>query len=353
MFWKKKKKEEGDAESQEFSDEEVDHIMDEAEASDSLDEESKPRSKNTKVATIGFIALVLLAGIYFGSKNYPELLVHKDNLLALVGFNKETPENPEIPAAPPPAAKEHQEPPKPAAMEADKKPPEPRPETREAKPRLNENVAQEVHPSEPPKPRAEAPAVHPEKTPARAEESPREKAKAPAAPPSPPPATTSSGKYAIQVGTFSIKENAVKLIQKLTESGYEAYGVPISVSGSRQKQKNIHAGPFYSKLEAEEAEEELRKNDVPSARVVYDKGEASYRVEVGNPSTVGAAERLKEKIRRLGYQDGGSKSTRGGDAMTAVYVGNFADKDQAEEVRKKLPKEDVPSSWVVVAPSRG
>ena len=351
MFWKKKKKqeEEGDAENQEYSEDEVDQIMDEAETSDSQDGESKPRSKNTKVALIGVIALVLLAGIYFGSKNYQELLVHKDKLLAMVGLNKEAPEKPEIPVPAPP--KELQEPQKSSVVEAEKKSPEPKPEAHEAKPRLHENVAQEVPSSELTKPKAETPTTHPERTVARPEESLKEKAKVPAAPRSTPPAPTSSGKYAIQVGTFSIKENAVKLIQKLTESGYEAYGVPISGSGSRQK--SIYAGPFYSKLEAEEAAEELRRSDVASARIAYDKSEASYHVEVGRPATEGASERLREKIRRLGYQDGGSKSQRGGDAMTAVYVGNFADKAQAEEAQRNLPKEDVPSSMIVEAPKRG
>ncbi|MBI5185594.1 MAG: SPOR domain-containing protein [Nitrospinae bacterium] len=385
-MFKKKKKEAEETESSEYSDEAMDQIMDEAEAGESEEGGSKTRSKNTKIALISVIGLVLISGIYFGSKYYDALLVQKDKLMVLVGLKKE---EPKISEAEKKVSEEEKA--KLAEMERIKK------EERIAKRKKEaeeggakeENVAKEVQPegaqtakAPPPAAKAvehienqgkqkqqEAPKEHlakkeekeipknkesgkpampePMKT---TDNSTKAEKQAPApASPAQAPHTSTSGGYAIQVGTFAVKENAVSLIQKLSEKGFESFGVPVYGSAGSNA---VYAGPFYSRAEAEDAAREIKRAGVHGARVIYDKAEAIYKVDAGKYSSASKADDTEEKISSLGFE-AISETEKNSGNLTAVYIGNFATEAQAEEVRKGLPKDLVPSSAVVKSPKQG
>lgn len=367
MFKKKKKEAEA---GEEFSDEEMDQIMDEVETGGPGEAGNKTRSKNTKIALISIIGLVLIAGIYFGSKYYGVLLVQKDKLMVMAGLKKE---ESRISEAEKKAVEEERA--RFEEIESRKKEERMaiRKKEREEGKTQEENVAKEVpsEASEPTKQTPIPPSVEKpkedigQKDNKRGEESrDREKtpisgtgkelensakAEKPAAPSRSTSATTSpSGEYAIQAGSFAVKENAVSLIKNLTERGFEAFGVPFSDSA---RSNIVYAGPFYSRVEAEEAAKEMQREGIRNARVTYDREEAIYKVDAGSYSSMDKAKSLEEEISRVGFESGRETQKASG-SMTAVFIGNFADGTKAEEVRKSLPKEIVPSSFVVKSPKR-
>ncbi len=348
-------KEEG-TENDEYTDDEIDSIMDDDELAGSEAAGSKTRSKNTKLALIGGVALVLIAAIYFGSTNLDILLEKKDQLMVMVGLKKETPKISEEEKA---ALEEEK-----ARLEAIAQlEEEERLAALKNEPAPEEDVAEEVTEEPESEPVSEPAPQHAEET--VKEESSKIKESEIASggepiEPSEPPAETppvkavaappmaSSGEFAIQAGTFGVKQNAIKLIKKFTDQGYQAYGIPHHGSG---KYHTVNAGPFYSKPEAQEAAREMKSNGIRSPRVTYDSNDASYLVVAGKSKSAYDSEMLAGKVRRLGYK-ASSEYKKGAGAMTVVYVGNFATRAEAEKVRRNLPKKEVPSSLIVKSPKQ-
>ncbi len=348
MFWKKKKEEE----SVEYEEGEVDQIMvDEAGALDSGQEE-KPRSKNTKIVLIGGIALVLIAAIYFGSQYYNELLKKKDELMVLAGLKKEPQKAPSTLTQKETKKKlkirkKKLREKKKAVVE------EMRREKGKDKKLKEGNIAREITQDVNGAKGSYAPQPEGDKT-EKADRIPSETApptieKKVASSENDTPAMTSSGEYAIQIGTYAVKKNAVGLIQKFTERGYETYGLPYSGSS---KSYTVYAGPFFSKPEADEAARELRRSRIRSPKVIYEKRNATYKIRIGRYSSSNKSRKMLEVIQDLGFE-GSSEYKKGSGKMIVVYIGNFSSRAEAEEVQNRLPKEDVPSSLIVKSRKQG
>ncbi|WP_307257940.1 N-acetylmuramoyl-L-alanine amidase [Oikeobacillus pervagus] len=77
--------------------------------------------------------------------------------------------------------------------------------------------------------------------------------------PTAPPTQTSY--YRVQVGAFHNKENALSLVKKLKEKGFEAY-IPEKTSASNLYQ--VQAGAFYNKENAQDLVDQLKKIGIES-----------------------------------------------------------------------------------------
>jgi len=357
----KKKKEADPTEALEYSDYEMDQMMDDSDIP-GLEPEgkgSKTRSKNTRLALISFIALILIAGIYFGSKYYNVILEQKDKVMTMVGLKKKAPKISE-------AGKKAREEEKARLAAIEKLNREantrgPEGETRGGKKPADENIAQEVTPARK-EPSTEAQSgltsdidsKKQEGTVQKGQESVKEIQNLPSKRTTKRPVSTEkpvtvpSGEYAIQIGTFAIRNNATRLIRKFTERGVGVYGVHFSGASGRH---TVYAGPFYSKPEAEEAAREIRASGIRGVRVIYNKKTAVYKVYIGKSGSVRRFKKLAAKIERMGFE-AGMEMKRGPGGLTAVYIGNFTSAEEAERARHGLTREDVPSS-LVVKRSRG
>ncbi|MCF8116957.1 MAG: SPOR domain-containing protein [Desulfarculaceae bacterium] len=98
-----------------------------------------------------------------------------------------------------------------------------------------------AQPAATPAPAPAKPAPKPEIKPA-----PQPPAKAEATPPEKP--AEASGRFAVQVASFSDKEQALNLVRRLQDSGYRAYMLMVTVQGAGRRFR-VRVGP-YAELDA-------------------------------------------------------------------------------------------------------
>jgi DedD protein len=79
----------------------------------------------------------------------------------------------------------------------------------------------------------------------------------PKPPPTKPPATL-SGTFAVQLGSFSSKENADRLVKEMTAKGFTAFLAPITSSNGRELYR-VRVGPARDRAAAEALATQLRR----------------------------------------------------------------------------------------------
>jgi DedD protein len=128
-------------------------------------------------------------------------------------------------------------------------------------------------PVQKPAPQPAAPAPEPEPSPEPiAEQEPPPPLPEPAAKPAPPrivPASyqKASGKFSVQVGAFSQKENADAVMRDLESRGYQPYVV--EMPGSRKVLHGVRIGRYADRAEALRAASEFREREKMSAIVIW------------------------------------------------------------------------------------
>ena len=85
-------------------------------------------------------------------------------------------------------------------------------------------------------------------------------------PASSPPATSTTGMWAVQLGSFGSKENADKLSARLRTEGYLAFISPVDTSAGRRYRVRI--GPQDTREGAEEMAARLKKAGEENAQVM-------------------------------------------------------------------------------------
>ena len=81
-----------------------------------------------------------------------------------------------------------------------------------------------------------------------------------------PPATSTTGMWAVQLGSFGSKENADKLAARLRKEGYLAFISPVDTSAGRRYRVRI--GPQENREGAEEMAARLKKAGEENAQVM-------------------------------------------------------------------------------------
>lgn len=69
--------------------------------------------------------------------------------------------------------------------------------------------------------------------------------------------TSSSDTWVVQVGAFSSHERSLEMVERLMDSGFQAFEVP--TEGSRGLRYFVRVGPFKTAGDADEARDELRQ----------------------------------------------------------------------------------------------
>jgi DedD protein len=82
----------------------------------------------------------------------------------------------------------------------------------------------------------------------------------------PPPATSTTGMWAVQLGSFGSKENADNLSARLRQEGYLAFISPVDTSGGRRYRVRI--GPQDTREGAEEMAARLKRAGEENAQVM-------------------------------------------------------------------------------------
>jgi DedD protein len=85
-------------------------------------------------------------------------------------------------------------------------------------------------------------------------------------PVAPPVATTptsrspavASGAFAVQLGSFSVRDNADQLVREMTAKGFNAFVAPITTSGGRELYR-VRVGPTRDRAAAEALAAQLRR----------------------------------------------------------------------------------------------
>ena len=103
--------------------------------------------------------------------------------------------------------------------------------------------------TETPAPRTETPVPRAETPPPRTETPP------PRAVTAPPAAT--SGAFAVQLGTFKERDNAVGLVRDMTSKGFNAFVAPITIDG--RELYRVRVGPTRDRAAAEALAAQLRR----------------------------------------------------------------------------------------------
>jgi DedD protein len=178
-----------------------------------------------------------------------------------------------------------------------------------------------------------------------AEAKPEPKAAATQEPPpaAVPAATSSSGRYAVQVASFGSINNANRLAETLRGSGYAV--LSDTVASDVGTLHRVRVGPFATEAEANAVVAQLRErvNDV-KPRVVDLQPEKTAQVtspsdplvrwvvQLGSFSSTGNADKLVESVRAEGFSAYKESISGSGSTVYRVRVGPFLERDEAIRV---------------------
>jgi cell division protein FtsN len=145
-----------------------------------------------------------------------------------------------------------------------------------------------------------------------------------------PPLTKAQSEYFIQVGAFSVKANADRVIKKLMSRGFSPL---VQTRTTRSSMHVVFIGGFADKKSPQNMISELRSKGLTPILKKNDNG--SYSVVLGKEKSKERAEALKEKLTKQGIFTS-LKQMKIDMRMFIVRVGGFENNTNALQNQKKL-----------------
>lgn len=145
-----------------------------------------------------------------------------------------------------------------------------------------------------------------------------------------PRLTTEQNEFFIQVGAFSVKTNADRVIKKLMSGGFSPL---VQTRTTRSSMHVVFIGGFSDKQSPQNMMTELRNKGLTPTLKKNDNG--SYSIILGKERSKGRAETLKQKLTKQGIFTS-LKQMKIDMQMFIVRVGGFEDNTNALQGQKKL-----------------
>lgn len=230
--------------------------------------------------------------------------------------------------------------------------------------------------SPPPPPASQPPAApQPADPPAAAQPQPAAPSAATPAPPAPKPAApkppvsapaqpaaaspaAASGRFVVNLGSYSNLDNAEALRKRLAQRGYPLRSERIEVDG--KPAQRLRAGPFRSRAEAEAAALKLNQAE-PGARFSVGELEsaepvaaAASRVAQGFAVQLGAfkdeseATALRDRLRKAGFTAYTERASTDAGTLWRVRAGPELQRDRAESLQARI-RQSLKLDGIVVA----
>lgn len=306
----------------------IDELIEDAEIEAEIETEKKIRSKNTRVLTISLIAAALMAFIFLQMRSETtapngEKGVPLPELAAVPAssFGPQAPEQIVLPEPAPVKTSDNQtaseEKPVPEANVPVKTPVKTAVKTaeskvRESQARIDKLPVAAQSPPKAPTTVKKARAIVKPSTPASAE------IKAPAK------------QYHVQLGVFSIKDNAKKFSGKIKAKGFKPSIQPKSVNMVRYI---VYVGGFSSKKAGAAAVADLKTKGFDPVMEKLDQN--SNTIVLGKFKNSAQAEAIRNKLSIHGYLSSAKKSRIQGN-IHVVQIGPFTNLPQAQKTQKDI-----------------
>jgi cell division protein FtsN len=309
----------------------IEDLLEDAEIEAEIETEKKVRSKNTRLLTISLVAIALLGFLYLQVKT---------------GFQSSSPEEtaiitePELAQAP--------------AVEQAPVSPEQTPNIAQAP--ITENETKPATPGDAVEAKTEAPAAPVEKPEAAVVVQAPPKAPAPAPvkipevakvikqPVKPAPAavapTTSAKQYHVQLGVFSVKDNANRLIKNIKAKGFKP---SINTKTTEASMYVVFLGGFSNQEDGNQAISELKSKGYSPVMEKFEDN--SNTIVLGKFKNVGQAAALRDKLSIHGFLSSAKKSQ----VQTKIHVvqlGPFTSLPKAQKTKKSIERAGFKNSFI-------
>ncbi len=314
----------------------IDALIEDAEIEAEIEAEKHIRSKNTRLFTISLVAIALIGTIYW---QVSETTIQKESNEAALPELTEAQSTEEIAVqAPEPAPSPPQEPEPSPATKIE-------PEATTANPVAPvEKVAKSITPEALPKETvpqiAKAVVPQPIQTPkepvitkALPKEPAPEIAKAEVSQPAQTPkveATPVTKQYFVQLGSFSIEDNAKSFIGQLKKKGFNP---SILTKSGRATKHVVFVGGFSTEESGSQALKDLKSKGFKSVMEKLDDN--SYTIVLGKFTTSGKAEALRDKLSLAGFLSS-SRTKEVSSTIFIVQLGGYDGLGQAKVAQKKV-----------------
>lgn len=319
----------------------IEDLLEDAEIEAEIETEKKVRSKNTRLLTISLIAVALLGFLYlqvktgFQSSSPEETEIITDSGLAQAPAVEQTPVSPEKTPSIAQAPKSENE--TKAATPGDEKAETPNiKETSTAAP--NPPPASPVEKLQTPvviqtPPKAPAPA-EPAKIPEVAETVKQPVKSLPVAP------STSIKQYHVQLGVFSVEENANRMLNKVKAKGFKP---SILTKSTKTSMYVVFLGGFSNKEGGNQAISELKSKGYSPVMEKFEDN--SNTIVLGKFKNVDQAAALRDKLSIHGFLTSAKKS-QVQTKLHIVQLGPFTSQPQAQQSKNSIERAGFKSTFI-------
>jgi cell division protein FtsN len=324
----------------------IDALIEDAEIEAEVEAEQHIRSKNTRLITISLVGIALIGFIYW---QVSETTVQKETAeVALPELTEAQPAEKVSTAKSEPAPPETKETEAPSTAEIAKVEPDPAPPVSEKptpspaeSPKIEPEVAK-ISPVVPPPVEKKAEPVIKKALPK--EPAPQQSITKPVVSQpvktKAPDATPAVKKHFVQLGSFSVEDNAKGLVKRVKNKGFKP---SILVKSGQATKHVVFVGGFSTKEDGGQALSDLESKGFKS--VMEKLADNSYTIVLGKFTTSRQAEALRDKLSLAGFLS----SARAKKASSIIYIvqlGGFDGLRQAKLAQKKVGRAGFNDSFI-------
>lgn len=289
----------------------IDTLIEDAEIEAEIEAEKTIRSKNALLVTISLVGIALSGLIYWQVSKTTFTKETTETALPKLTEAQPAEETAVLEPEPTPVASEKTEP---LAMNTTNV----EPEVAQLAPVA---LAEKALPKEP-TPIEKAPVVVPEPAKAQA------------------PETLAVKKYIVQLGTFSVEDNAKNFLKEIEKKGFQP---TIKIKSGKAKKHIVFVGGFSTKESGSQALNDLKSKGFNS--VMEKLADNSYTIVLGKFSTASQAEAIRDQLSLEGFLS----STRVRKVSRMIYIvqiGAFDSLRQAKVMQKKVVRAGFNDSFI-------
>ena len=323
----------------------IDALIEDAEIEAEIEAEQHIRSKNARLVTISLVGIALIGFIYW---QVSETTVQKETAeVALPELTEAQPAEKVSTVKSEPAPPEPKETEAPstagiAKVEPDPAPPaseKPAPSPAES-PKIEPEVAK-ISPVVTPVEKKAEPVINkalpkepaPQQSITKPVVSQPVKTKAPGA-------TPAVKKYFVQLGSFSVEDNAKGLVNRVKKKGFKP---SILIKSGRATKHVVFVGGFSTKEGGRQALSDLESKGFKSA--MEKLADNSYTIVLGKFTTSRQAEALRDKLSLAGFLSS-SRANKASSIIYIVQLGGFDGHRQAKLAQKKVGRAGFNDSFI-------
>jgi cell division protein FtsN len=323
----------------------IDALIEDAEIEAEIEAEQHIRSKNTRLVTISLVGIALIGFIYWQVSG---TTVQKETAeVALPELTEAQPAEKVSTAKSEPAPPEPKETEAPSTAEIAKVEPDPAPPASEKpapspaeSPKIEPEVAK-ISSVVPPVEKKAEPVINKalpkEPAPQRSITKPVVSQPIKTKAPDPTPAVK---KYFVQLGSFSIEDNAKGLVKQVKKKGFKP---SILIKSGRATKHVVFVGGFSTKEGGKQALSDLESKGFKS--VMEKLADNSYTIVLGKFTTSSQAESLRDKLSLAGFLSS-SRANKVGSIIYIVQLGGFDGLRQAKLAQKKVGRAGFNDSFI-------